>query len=222
MSLYKIMGWTLEQILWLNLIERLLLKLFVEVCLFVEFAKSHRSGANIRLYICSVCAKFQFAKSWFTMKWFAQRIPIENSRAFFNTKLIIYNVHFPLTSQTLFTNFDLIWFSRQIWYTKLLKNGTFQSISILKCWILPFSNWQIFSFSQIWQAETSILATIWIHFGGKIQILLKSVHKKMTFKKISSLKDSQLIPNQFPLQELRRKQRKNPSKDHMYLNPNPK
>ena len=101
MSLYKIMGWTLEQILWLNLIERLLLKLFVKVCLFVEFAKSHRSGANIRLYICSVCAKFQFAKSWFTMKWFAQRIPIENSRSFFNTTLIIYNIRF--------------WFSESCW-----------------------------------------------------------------------------------------------------------
>ena len=118
MSLYKIMGWTLEQILWLNLIERLLLKLFVEVCLFVEFAKSHRSGANIRLYICSVCAKFQFAKSWFTMKWFAQRIPIENSRSFFNTTLIIYNVRFWFSSQITFfeswrqnQTYDVVWAS---------------------------------------------------------------------------------------------------------------
>ena len=114
MSLYKIMGWTLEQILWLNLIERLLLKLFVEVCLFVEFAKSHRSGANIRLYICSVCAKFQFAKSWFTMKWFAQRIPIENSRSFFNTTLIIYNVRFRFSSQITF--FQIMLAKWTFWY----------------------------------------------------------------------------------------------------------
>ena len=60
-------------------------------------------------------------------------------------------------SFSIWTTFE---FSRLKLDTKLLKNGTFQSISILKCWILPFSNWQIFSFSQIWQAETSILAAI--------------------------------------------------------------
>ena len=94
---------------------------------------------------------------------------------------LFQKVSFPLVISTIFE------FYRQKLDTKLLENGTFQSIPNIKWWISTISNLQNFAFCQTWQVEMSLLVKIASYFGGKIQMWLKSVLENLTFKWISPL-----------------------------------
>ena len=96
-------------------------------------------------------------------------------------------------SLTLFSDFKCIWISRQKLDTKLLKNGMFHSTQIKNDRFSAISNGQNLSFSQIWQAEMSVLAKPRMSFWRKNSNVEKINPKHLTFKKVPPLQDQKLL-----------------------------